>query len=192
MKAHENPFSASAVAKLRYRLTEEALHALAQRACATAPLCAIVGPEGTGKTTLLEDLEAPLRRIGRQVLWLRLNRESSAAERQATKEALTRLRPQDTCLLDGGEVFSRWEWWQLKRQLRRSSGQAIATLHSARGFPVLHQTKPDWGVVQSLVRELSGPDPTGNLNQIAQESFHANGGNAREVFRTCYWSCVKR
>lgn len=192
MKAHENPFSASAVARLRYRMGPEALRCLAERACGQIPVCAVVGPKGTGKTTLLEDLEAPLRDRGRSVHWIRLNRQSNLAERRVAKAVLAELRPGDCCLFDGGEIFSAWEWWQLRRRLQRSCGQVIASLHSPRGVPVLHRTGPDWSVVRSMVRELSGPAAGDELESVARESFLANAGNAREVFRSCYWACARR
>ncbi|NBB79381.1 MAG: hypothetical protein GVY36_08045 [Verrucomicrobia bacterium] len=36
---------------------DEALRSLAESACRQTPVCAVVGPKGTGKTTLLEDLD---------------------------------------------------------------------------------------------------------------------------------------
>lgn len=192
MKAHENPFCASAIARLRYRQTDEGRIALAEKAISLRPLCAVVGPEGTGKTTLLEDLEAPLRGMRQEIVWLRLTRASTVADRTAARAMLAELQAQQCCLLDGGEIFSCWEWWQLKGQIRRGSGLVIASLHKARSIPILHRTKADWAVVQDLVHELSGGEPGEDLERIAHQSFLAHAGNVREVFRACYWACARR
>lgn len=187
MKASENPFRSAAIAELRYRIAPEDLLALAQNAVDTDKHCCILGPEGTGKTTLLEDLDQQLIEMGHETEWIRLNNDSSRAKRN---EAMARLagaaKSGKIVLLDGGEVLKLLQWWKIRR-LGRSGLKVVATLHRNRGLFVLHRTTPDWSVAKSMVRTLSNRE----LEDVAAEAFKESRGNVREVFRACYWACAR-
>ena len=188
MRASENPFRSEAVARLRYRMPGPELEALAARVAKSMPYSCLLGPEGTGKTTLMEDLEPLLEKQGLRIHWLRLTTESSKHERRAVLDALARANQKDCFLFDGGEILGAIHWWQIKRLLRKNACHMIATLHRSRNLPTLHQTLPDWELTKSMVKELCADD----LEQVARCAFEASHGNVREVFRACYWACAQK
>lgn len=188
MKASENPFRSVEVAKLRYRIGAPELQSMAMRAIDADTACAILGPEGTGKTTLLEDLGEQLNRIGKSIVWHRLTNQSSNSERRAVVKRLIEARSDSIQLLDGGEVLGTRAWWLIRKATRRNL-RLIATLHRNRGLSILHGTEPNWDVARDLVHKLHQTD---DILATARGAFEASGGNVREVFRACYWACARK
>lgn len=190
MKANENPFRSSNVERIRYSLEGPELQQLAASALQLRWSC-ILGPHGTGKTTLLEDLEPLLTARDRPTHWLRLNRDSSPDDRNAAIHGLRSLSSGTVCLFDGAEVLNCWQQFQLRRITRRKHLALIATLHRKRRLAILHHTSPDWPLTETLVRQLSHDHCSPELIEQAKLAFQQSGGNVREVFRACYWQLAQ-
>ena len=185
MKASVNPFRSSCIEQLRYARSTNDLTALADHAL-SAPCSCLLGPKGTGKTTLLEDLEPLIQQRGLNTHWIRLQVESTQADRTAAIAKISSLNPQDVCLFDGAEVLHLWQWRHVCRTARSNGFTLIATLHRKRGVPILQRTEADWALVELFVRQLSGKHYSDPLRDHAQQAFQASHGNMREVFRACY------
>lgn len=189
MKASENPFRSEAVAKLRYRMPPQQLAALANQVVTQTRQCSIVGPHGTGKSTLLEDLQPHLTQHGLQIRHHYLNVQTSRQQRHATLKQIKQANytPNQCTLLDGGEVLGPFQWRQLLQHIRQHNNHLITTLHRPRKLPILHKTQTDWATAQELIQQLTHHD----LEHIAHTAFKQNQGNIREVFRACYWACAR-
>ena len=94
MRAHQNPFRSSNLEQIRYALDAAALDQMAESALRLRR-SSVLGPKGTGKTTLLEDLEPHFQARGLATHWLRLNEDSSPQERTAAVHAVRAL-PNET------------------------------------------------------------------------------------------------
>ena len=186
MKAHENPFRSSVVERIRYALAPDDLDQLARKAL-TLRCCCLLGPHGTGKTTLLEDLEPIFKKRGRSSHWLCLNNTSSKDERDAAIEALRSLPTDRVFLFDGAEVLNLWQQFKLYYIVRRRKLALLATVHRKGPLPILYRTAPNWRLTRQLVRQLSNEHYSADLIEQAQLAFDSSGGNVREVFRACYW-----
>lgn len=185
MKASANPFRSSRVEQIRYALTNEALEALVNHAL-NEPCSCLLGVKGTGKTTLLEDLEPRLQRRDYTTHWVRLHLDSTPQERSDALSGLESLHEGDVCLFDGAEVLNWWQWRRVCKRARSNGFTLIATLHHKRGVPVVHSTQPDWSLAEQFVRQLAGSHYSESLHARAQHAFKENHGNIREVFRACY------
>ena len=185
MKANVNPFRSSSVEQIRYRLEVDALEALVDHAL-QEPCSCLLGPKGTGKTTLLEDLEPLLQQRDFTTHWCRLNLDSTQQERRNVTTQIQELVPQQVCLFDGAEVLNFWQWRRICRTARSNGSTLIATLHHKRGVPILLRTQPDWPLVHQFVHQLSGDHYSEPLREHAEQAFKINRGNMREVFRACY------
>ena len=123
----------------RAALVEQLLSTLCSCRCA-----AIVGPHGTGKTTLLKTLVTELQSHFDRVVWLTL----SSATRHRCREIWTTIdggQKISTCLIvDGYEQLAWWERCRLIRGLgKRLHLSLIVTCHKRpRLIPTWHQT--DW------------------------------------------------
>ena len=191
MKAKENPFRSSAVAELRYRISAAELARLVDTLRAQQWRACLTGPEGSGKSALLEALEAPISEAGRKVHWIRLNANSSPDERREARKRLARLRADEVCLIDGGEVFGRLSWLRIIRSLKCTNAGIVATVHRPCGLPALLETEASLDLALSLSRDLAGPHWNEQLEAATTDSFRASGGNIREVFRAGYWQCAR-
>lgn len=185
MKANENPFRSSSIEQIRYALPAASLESLSRQALAQACSC-LLGSNGTGKTTLLEDLEPRIRKHGYQTHWIRLNLESSKQERRNAINQLNKLGQHDACLFDGAEVLNSWQWLKVRNVASKRQFKLIATLHKQRGVPVLINTQANWNLAEQFVEQLAGDHITHDLREQAKHAFDLNQGNMREVFRVCY------
>lgn len=191
MKAEKNPFRSSAIAELRYRIDAGERERLVSRLRTENWRGCLLGPEGTGKTTLLENLQPRIEAEGNTVVWVRLTAESKPPERQATICRVAALKPGQVCFFDGGETLGRLAWWRLLKKTRATGG-LVATVHRRpHGLPVVFHTKPDLSRSLLLAKELAGTHWDDQLAAVAKAAFRTNGGNVREVFRACYWHCAR-
>ena len=188
MRARDNPFATARVHQIRYRLPdgltwEELLAGLESMNWRGA----IVGPEGVGKTTLLEDFEPRLRERGFEVVWLRLTREEPRFS-VATLVQLASLDSRHIILFDGAEQLSRWTWWRFLRGVRRTGGLLI-TSHRTGLLPTLLECKTAPELLVEIVANLLDETPEA-CRAHADFLFHKHQGNLREALRELYdvWS----
>jgi hypothetical protein len=191
MRARENPFRAECVLSLPYRLAGTTWEALLDRLEALHLRAAIVGPEGSGKTTLQEELELRLRERGASTRWLRLCRENRPDAARLTRQLFDAARPGDVLFVDGAEQLSAWAW---RRFARRAGGQRglIITTHRAGRLPTLIECGTSPELLQALVDELlleSDASARGDLTEL----FHRHRGNLRSCLRELYdWHGIER
>lgn len=195
MKAHENPFRSSAIAKIRYRIDPEVLDTLLRRLLGETGCHGIVGHPGTGKTTLIEDLAVRQREClpGVPVLRIGLNRESRAGERWGAVRRVGVGARGTLVYFDGAEVLGRLRLLWLARTVARRGMHGLLSLHWRRiGIPVLWETRPDPLLMKRLVGELLGREPDATLRAVAESAYYREGGNLREVFGACYREMARR
>ena len=169
MKARDNPFAADRVLAVRYRLRDTTWDALLDRLAALRYRAAIVGPPGTGKTTLLEDLTAQLAARGHRV---RSCRAPHLPPDVAGNEILC---------VDSAELLPWWRWAG-----RRWRGGLLVTRHRPGHLPTLHHCQTDAGLLDGILATL---DPSLPVTQRAAwaAALHAtHAGNVRAALRECY------
>ncbi len=146
MKARENPFRAEKVITLEFQPQQATMEQLWQNLAAMGWHGALVGPCGTGKTTLLETLQARLESERKTVLFLRFDTKQRRLQIPERKGEVA-------LLVDGVEQLSRFDSWRLAR-FGRSFPIFVVTSHRPTFLPVwvLTQTSPQ--LLQNLCSEL--------------------------------------
>ena len=172
--------------KVRYRPRGWTWEELLDRLASINYRGAIVGPEGRGKTTLLEDLEPLLRARGFGVKHLRLTRERPRFGRDWLRVFFKFVTRSDVLLFDGAEQLSRLAWWRFRRLSRRAGGLVI-TSHLAGMLPTLVECETDPALLQGIVRDLL-PEPAaiGATGVDAAQLLRRHDGNVREALRDLY------
>jgi len=145
----------------------------------------IVGPHGSGKTTLVETLIRGWRATGGSVITYRLHDRQRHLPPLATK----RVWPAGSARLvvvDGYEQLGLASRWQLKRRLRRTGTGLLVTSHRPTGLPHLCHTGTDLATVLALVTTLTTGTvcPVRPAHVIA--SFARHQGNVREILFDLY------
>jgi len=185
MRACDNPFRTDRVLAVRYQFTNGddwdtllgRLHDLQYRA-------AIVGPEGSGKTTLQEDLAARLVSQGRTVKWLRLNRENRKTASRLVDAMFADATQSDLLFIDGAEQLGSVRWHRLKRRAASFAGLVINTHASGQLSTLVGcRTTPD--VLRDIVAKLVPPSDVPSTGQLSA-LFHKHDGNLRLCLRELY------
>ena len=184
MKARENPFRSDRVLQFHYRLQGESWESLLARLERLNYRAAIVGPEGTGKTTLLGDLAARLAAKGFTLKPLTLTRERRVFRPERLRPFFSGLAPPDVVLLDGAEQMGQLAWYRFNRACRRAAGLVITTHHPGR-LPTLIECSTDPDLLQWIVGELLG-EQAAAWRDTAERLYLAHDGNLRDVLRAMY------
>lgn len=182
MKARDNPFSTDRVLRIRYRPQGWTWETLLARLEAMRYRGAIVGPKGTGKTTLLEDLVEHLERRSFRCRLIRLSSEN----RRIDPAAVDRLAGGDILILDGAEQLSAARWAWVRFRARRAGGLVIST-HVPGRLSTLLCTETTRHLLAEIITELLPCDDVSD-HQVAS-LFSRHTGNLREALRELYDRC---
>lgn len=180
MNQTDNPFSVERVERLDFRLPAGMTWDALLERCAAANYCgAIVGPPGSGKSLLLQQLAPHLEARGFTPRLIRLNSETRRAEKESVIAEVRRMRAPDFLLLDGAEVLTTREWLVLRVAIDALAG-SIITVHRTSRLPTLIETVTTPDLLEELATEVSG----GRLPRGEAFAIHARcRGNLRQAFR---------
>ncbi len=185
LAAKQNPFSVQRTTSVPYRFAvgdwSFHLKKLYEFDCRAA----IVGPRGTGKSTLLRDLEVRLIDSGQECVRLALPQDTKNHQAVVVRAAsMTRLKT-SILLVDGIERLSPW----LRLRLLRCE-RVVATFHRSLALsffrmPVWMTTETDQRLLEHLLDQLDVGADT-EIQSEARRLFTIHGGNLREVLRDLY------
>lgn len=115
----------------------------------------IVGPHGTGKTTLLCALETEARRRGHAVRRVTLREE----ERRLPARWWRFDGEHRVVFLDGAEQLARLGLWRVQRRCRREGLGLLATAHRPLGLPALYRTEVSEAMARRLAERILASCP---------------------------------
>lgn len=178
-----NPFSTRFIrpGSIPYRFAEnESAAGLAEKLAAQEWRGCIIGPHGTGKTSLLLALEPEIKRLGKRPHHVTLGASNSGPWWPSVPWSADTL-----LIIDGYEQLSliaramlRWQCWQTSTGL-------LVTSHTPVGLPLLVQTEATWELATELVRRLW--DSADELPWEAIEStWRQHPGDMREFLFGMY------
>jgi len=137
----------------------------------------IVGPHGSGKSTLIESLKKVFLENGYDVRHAMLNDRNRRLPQEFSAEPF---REPGVRIVDGFEQLSLWR--RLRLCLAFPGRFLIVTHRPVRRLPILYRTVPRLDVFVAIVRFLGGNDDDNELRRL----FEAAHGNFRDAFMALY------
>lgn len=175
---------------LRYRLDDAGWQKLLTRFEVNRWRGVLIGPHGSGKTTLREELEQRLRTAGWQVRSLVIG-DGCAIGWQHLRELIAGADARTLLSIDGLDRIGAIDWWRLARSTRTIGG-ILATSHVPGRLPTLHHHHTSAALLHDLVRELLhdliSDDPTAWawFEQRCDLAFARHQGDLRACLRSLY------
>lgn len=163
---------------------DDSATAVVERFAARGFRGAIVGPHGSGKSTLVAELVPRLEAIGRRLRIIALH----DGERRLPAGIMSNLQADDVLIVDGYEQLGWPARWSLHRAVHRSGAGLLVTTHEPiRRLPTLLATRPSFELTQSLVERLVAASPGAAITAAdVRRAFDRHAGNVREVFFELY------
>jgi len=189
VRARDNPFATRRVLAVRYRPACGWDEILA-RCAALSFRGAVVGPEGAGKTNLLEDLAGRLGDRGFRVRHARLVRGERRLSPERERLLLSALGPRDLLILDGVDELSPLARCRLLVRSRAAGGLLVAS-HRAGLLPTLYLCATTPALLREIVRDLladAGPEIPA-LSDL-EDLYRRHAGNLRSALREMYDVCA--
>lgn len=182
--ARNNPFRVERVHTVRYEPLETTWSDLMSRLATLNFRAAICGPEGSGKTTLMEDFVQRLHAGGRPTCWLQIRRETRSSARRLCGEFLDGARADEILLVDGAEQLGAFTWRELRSRSRRHAG-LVVTVHTPGRLPTLIECRTNVALLESIVARLV-PNDIDRWRDDLPALFTRHHGNIRECLRALY------
>jgi hypothetical protein len=139
----------------------------------------IVGPHGSGKSSLVTALEPALTAAGRELVRVRLR---DGQRRWPAEIDPRRWHGATLVIVDGYEQLDRWARWRLARRRRRAGGGLLVTAHASVGLPTIWETRPTAELLAALVADLlRKPELTEAERALVDAAFERRSGDLREA-----------
>ncbi len=144
----------------------------------------IVGPHGSGKSTLVETLKPHLAAAGRSLACITLREGQRRLPTDFVRKSLASARP--LLIVDGYEQLSWLSRILLTWRCRRGAAGLLVTSHTPIGHPLLYRTRANLQLVEQLVSTLtaSNSSPVSAADVVASHACH--GSNLRELLFALY------
>lgn len=181
LRPADNPFASHRIDALPFRAHGTSLQELAGRLEALGGRAQIVGPEGCGKTTLLEQLA---RRIEGEIVLMVPSDPGRNGWRSIEERLPPRIGPRHTILVDAAGCLGPAHRLRLGRRTR-NAGRLVLTRHRPGRLPILHHCRTTPTLLTELVHELA-PEHAPYLEPGLADLFERHHGNLRLCFRELY------
>lgn len=145
---------------------------------------AIVGPHGSGKSTLVETLKPHLAARGFSVAATALRDGERRLPAGFLRKSLTAVRP--LVIIDGYEQLSWLSRQLLHWRIRRAAAGLLVTSHAPPALPVLYRTQPSLALAEQLVFTLTEQNPSPISPADVAASHASHGSNLRELLFALY------
>lgn len=144
----------------------------------------IIGPHGTGKSTLLETLKPLIENAGRFIVHLKLTAEAPSLK---TSELFGGVWNAKTLILiDGYEQLRLPACCILAARRRLTGAGMLITAHRPMGFPPLYQTGASEPIFNDLVELLVRETNSTITRTEAAQALQAANGNVRDALFQLY------
>lgn len=144
----------------------------------------IVGPHGSGKSTLIASLLPALAAQGIKSASIALHAGDSGLPRAWLRQART--SGARIIVVDGYEQLTSFNRWRLKWACRRRGAGLLVTSHAPTGLPELLRTAVDLKLAQQVVDLLAANTAWRPSDADLQAAFLAHQGNLREMLFAMY------
>jgi hypothetical protein len=141
----------------------------------------IVGPHGTGKTTLLDQLEPRLAALGFDIRHLRLDTTTTSFPRKFMREFFADLESNSVILFDGADQMTGRAWQRFLPRTESCAG-IVATSHVTGMLPTLVECRTTPELLFKLATELKHDTP----RELTDRLFATHKGNIRFAIRELY------
>jgi hypothetical protein len=182
LRAKDNPFAVDRVQQIRYEPQDCSWECLLERLAAMDYRGAIVGPCGSGKTTLCEDVQTRLHRMGLRTRALFISLDISVPWRRMREVMAESF---DILLVDGADHLSPWTWRRLKHRVFKMKRGLVVTTHRPGLLPTWHVCRPSPELLEGITSRLHPSRSLLSRPQI-EALFHSHRGNIREALRQLY------
>jgi len=183
LKARNNPFASERIEALAYRFPPgDDWQRLLGRLETLGWRGALVGPHGSGKTTVLTQLEPLLVSRGFRPRRVTLRAPDTQAERQQALASIATMRAPDFIILDGAEMLTTRQWLSLQSAAAACAG-CLITQHRTGRLQTVLSCEVTPALLEELVQELCEASlPEGEAARL----FARYHGNLRECFSDLY------
>jgi len=144
----------------------------------------IIGPHGTGKSTLLAALMPALAAAGREPLWYAFR--DGVISLPGFRADHLGLHDGAILVIDGYEQLSSWRRWWLCRACRRSGCGLVVTAHAPVGLPGLYHTTVSADLARRVLSHLNCKGTANVSPEDLIEALTIRKGNLREAFFDLY------
>ncbi len=181
--AHENPFRASRIDALPFHFEQQHLSQVWERFHSHRWRGVLVGPHGSGKTTLRETLERRLRAEGWSVHQIILT-DTITPTWSLLHGHIQSCGAKTIVSLDGLDRLGPFLWWRFQRATPHCGG-LLATSHVTGRLPLLYQHTTSPTLLKHLIGLLLTDQATLPDHEY-QRLFDRHHGNIRNCLRELY------
>jgi energy-coupling factor transporter ATP-binding protein EcfA2 len=143
----------------------------------------IVGPHGSGKSTLVAALVPALEGAGRTIERYAVR---SGQALVIAPESIARWTTGTQVIVDGYEQLSWLARRKLQSQVRAHQAGLLVTTHADMGLPTLYQTQPTEELARSIVAALLKDESAAITADDIRAAYAAHHPNLREMLFALY------